>query len=920
MIRKHAVCTKTHTTLKQFFTFLVFCWATSTWAQTITVEGFVKDTAGVPMEMVSVALLDVSDSSLTHFGITNSKGIFSIANVYPGRYVLQSSFMGFGTISQEINVSAEGVSPSISNVVMEMQSNVLSEIIIQGERIPIVINKDTVSYDAGAFKVGADETAEDLLRRLPGLEVDPDGRVTAQGEEVKKVLVDGKEFFGGNVQLATQNLPADAIKKVKVYDRQSEDAMFTGVDDGERDKTIDFELKEDRKKGVFGDVEGSIASDDRYRIKGGVHAFNPKSRLSLLGNANNLNQLGFNYNDLMSIAGQEPGRGRGVTTSSGAPPMNWDGPNTGVYSSVSSGLNFNYDPSKRHRLNANYFLAYTDHRLSEAVDQQEFNRDRIVKTEEDNRERNIRLRHQAFGEYRFDADTNNRLEVTVNASMEANNQRHGFETKRSMGGEFVIQEGSRTVNRLKDDLNINARINFIHKFKKEGRNIQWFSSATRFNEDVNEQQTSNFSFPQDQSRSFLVDQLRDDVFQNNSLTNTLTFNEPLSDKHRLRFDISNQLRKQTHRIDVNDVFTGMFVDSLSPDFTLDYMRSYAAASYVYSIRKGNELTFTLNASQFQQGASDIRQPENNIDVQTWNYLLGNLRWFRQSEGFGRTYAGFSRNVNLPSMEQWLVTPDFRNPIFIREGNAELQPEVDNSFYLNHYIYNTFSQQNLSFNLSGGVTERPIVMEQEIDENFERVVRPINADELQYTLRGGTSYRFPVKRLRLFVRTGANVNYAQVDIPINGAQNLQENTGLTGTLALNNFTKGKWEVTVRGNWSMNWASYTARPELNQYFTSQNYVGTLAFRPDKKLTVRTEMDYMMYSEESFAGALAIPRWNASLSYAWTKSGDLITRISAFDLLGRNIGLQRFANANFIRQSETNLLTRYIMFSVMYKFRKQ
>lgn len=908
--------------MKHIYFICLFLLGAQLSAQTFTVEGVVRDTTGDSMEMVSVALLDISDSSLVHFGITNQKGHFSIANVYAGNYVFQSSFMGFATVSMPVEIGEEGVRPSISQIIMEMQSNVLSEIIIQGERIPIVINKDTVSYDASAFRVGAEETAEDLLRRLPGIEVDPDGRVTAQGEEVRKVLVDGKEFFGGNVQLATQNLPADAIKKVKVYDRQSEDAMFTGVDDGERDKTIDFELKEDRKKGVFGDVEGAIASDDRYRLKGGAHAFNPTTRLSVLGNANNLNQLGFDYNDLMSMAGEEAGRGRSVTISSGsgAPPMDWDGPNTGVYSSVSSGLNFNYDPSDRHRLNANYFLAYTDHRVFEDVKQQEFNRDRIVETEEDNKERNIRLRHQAFAEYRFDVDTNNRIEFTVDGSLEANNQRHRFETVRQIGNEQVIQDGDRFVNRLRDDLNINARLNYIHKFKKKGRNLQYIGGASRYREDVDERYTTDFTFPQDEARNFLVDQLRNDVFMNNGISNVLTYNEPLGEKHRVSLSLSNQMRERTHLIDVRDAFTGMFVDTLSPDFTLDYMRTSAAMSYVYTIRKNNELTFNLTGSQFQQGARDERQPENNISTQTWNYLLGSVRWFRQSDGFGRTYAGLSRDVNLPSMEQWLVTPDFRNPIFIREGNAALQPELANSFYISHYLYNTFSQQNVSFNLSGGITENPIVMAQEIDDNFERVVRPINADELQYSLRGGTSYRFPVKALRLFIRSGARFNYSQVDIPINGEQNLQENTGFTGTLALNNFTKGKWEVTIRGNWSLNWASYTARPELNQYFTSQNYIGTLAYRPNKKLTVRSEMDYMMYSEESFAGALAIPRWNASISYAWTKSGDLITRISAFDLLGRNLGLQRFANANFIRQSETNLLTRYIMFSVMYKFRKQ
>lgn len=202
-------------------------------AQNNTLQGTITDSANNPMEMVSVALLAPADSALVHFSVTNAKGQFVVKGISSGEFLFQASFIGFQTLALKLVFEEKDETRNLGTLIIEEQKNVLSEVIVQGERIPIIINKDTVSYDPTAFTVRADENVEDLLKRLPGVEVDPDGRVTAQGQEVKKVLVDGKEFFGGNVQIATQNLPADAIKKIKFYDRKSEDAMYTGVDDGQ---------------------------------------------------------------------------------------------------------------------------------------------------------------------------------------------------------------------------------------------------------------------------------------------------------------------------------------------------------------------------------------------------------------------------------------------------------------------------------------------------------------------------------------------------------------------------------------------------------------------------------------------------------------------------------------------------------------
>ena len=384
--------------------------------------------------------------------------------------------------------------------------------------------------------------------------------------------------------------------------------------------------------------------------------------------------------------------------------------------------------------------------------------------------------------------------------------------------------------------------------------------------------------------------------------------------------MENELRARTQLTNVEDRLLGNSrIDSLSPDFRFNLMENSASASYIYAFREENEIRFSLKASNFVQNALDER---SGISVPELNktYFLPGIFWNRQNRGFGRTLAGAYREVNLPTLGQWLVNPDLRDPLFIVEGNPNLQPEIANSSYFNYFRYNQFTQSNVSVNFNLSVTENPIVNAQFIGDNFERIMQPINVNDLQYSASAGTNYRFPVRKLKVFIRTGARAGYAFVNVPINGEANLQENTNLTTNFSINNFAKGKWEYTIRGIWNMNWASFSANPNINQYFTSQNYIGTLIYKPTDRIIIRTEMDYMLFSQEDFGDQVAIPRWNASLSYSVNKSGDLITRITAFDILGRNIGLQRFANANFVRQTETNLLTQYFLFSVIYKFRKQ
>ncbi|MEL6654205.1 MAG: TonB-dependent receptor, partial [Bacteroidota bacterium] len=261
------------------------------------------DTAGTPIAGASVVLLRAADSVLVSFAMSNGEGQVRLRKIPLGKYLLQASALEFSKYSEPITVEAGSAERVLLPLVLREAEYSLGTTTIEGERTPIFINGDTLEYNADAFKTQPNDNVEDLLRKLPGVEVERDGTVKAQGEEVQRVLVDGKEFFGDDPQMATKNLPADAIDRVQVFDKASETAEFTGVDDGNDEKTINLQLKEEKKQGVFGQVMGGYGTENRYEGKANINRFNNKLQFSALGMLNNINDAGFSFNDYLNFMG-----------------------------------------------------------------------------------------------------------------------------------------------------------------------------------------------------------------------------------------------------------------------------------------------------------------------------------------------------------------------------------------------------------------------------------------------------------------------------------------------------------------------------------------------------------------------------------------------------------------------------------------
>lgn len=269
----------------------------------VTIKGVATDTLANELAYATVMLLNPVDTTLVSFTRSDDKGTFSFKGIKNTPYLLKITYVGYLPFQKHLNISENEIN-DLGALMIKPISSELMEVVIKTAKAPLRIHGDTIEYDATTFKVPPGSTVEDLLRRLPGIELDADGNIKAQGKDVNKVYVDGKTFFSDDPKAATKNLGAETISKVQVFNEKSEQARLTGVDDGKKDKVMNLELKEEFKKGSFGKVSVAAGTDDRLAGRGNYNKFNEKEQLSFIAYGNNINQTGVNWEDYGEFKGQ----------------------------------------------------------------------------------------------------------------------------------------------------------------------------------------------------------------------------------------------------------------------------------------------------------------------------------------------------------------------------------------------------------------------------------------------------------------------------------------------------------------------------------------------------------------------------------------------------------------------------------------
>jgi len=500
--------------------------STTIFSQNYKIKGNVTDTIGEPLIGATVVLLTAKDSMLTYFVSTDEKGFFELKSITKGKYIFQASYTSYNKFEEPIELIGNKKSFNKGTIKLTKIAYDLKTVEIKGERVPVQFVNDTLIYDALAFDPGKNTTVEELLKKMPGIEVDEKGDIKAQGKRVEKVTVDGKEFFGNDPKMATQNLPAEAVKKVKVFDKKSDFAETTGIDDGKEKKTIDLELKEDHKNGVFGKLTAGYGTKDTYLAKATINKYNPKTRISLIAKTNNTSKEGFSFMDFANMNGglQEAFQSTGELNFNG-----YSRNNQGVYTVFDAGLNINYNPKKGFDLGVSYFLNKKNNFVLMIESKQNFLPGFEHESLSNSEETNNLFNHNINTLLKYDINKNNKIKWNI--KFNNNNADNIGKDTLSIVNNFDELSNYQEGGNIGENSGLRAfsYLTYSSKFKKKGRAI--FTKITG-NYSKNDKFNEIFSFNKyyKDSSEFEIDSIyqRHDNFTNNtSFNGSFAYTEPL---------------------------------------------------------------------------------------------------------------------------------------------------------------------------------------------------------------------------------------------------------------------------------------------------------------------------------------------------------------------------------------------------------
>ena len=921
--------------MRKFSIFLFFMFACVTiFAQNpvrITIKGIIRDTSSTGMGGATVMLLAPKDSALVNFSRANDKGIFEFKNVKNIHYILKVSYVGYLPYQQILAPSANEIA-DLGNVGIKPISKELLEVVVKTARAPLTIKGDTIEYDARSFKVPAGSSVEDLLRRLPGMEIDAQGNIKAQGKDVKKVLVDGKTFFGDDPKAATRNLGAETISKVQVFNDKSEQAKLTGVDDGKKEKAINLELKEEYKKGAFGKITGAVGTDSRMALRGNYNKFNKTSQFSILGYGNNINETGVNWSDYGEFKGNNSfnnndngdfgfGGNRWWGSDNEGITNNFDG--RGFTNNGGGGMNYNFD-NKKTKFSSSYFYNQTRLFLDQYQNKKTFLQNSAFLTTDTSSQNNFRGNHSIGTRFERMIDSSNTLIVKanmragmkndVNAMLQSNLTEEGLLRTRS-----DIKNSNDFTN-----FNLNTNAIFRHKFKKKGRSYALSFGYNVNNSNGNENLNSLTKFITagtfaEQVRA--LRQINDNDNRQNMVKGSALFLEPLSKKifWETFYNFSSDNRS-VNRQAFNGLVENRRLDSLSTYFENNVTYNRIGTSLRYSFSGvnislgGAALRYDLDGKQFPQKGGQLFSNISKSYPTFIPYLDASL------ELKNNLYFNFSYNleVSAPQIADLQPVINNNNPFFISTGNPDLNPEKSHSVSLSMYKFDpaTFLNINIWGNYNYYLSQ--IVYNQTIDPNtFIVRTRPENlAGGDNFSL--GTYCGFPIIKTKLTVNFNPNISVSNNPTYINGVLNNSNNQNYNLSFGLSLTPSDKLIMSLNTRLGINNIKYSLSEAQNQNIRNNSLDVSIKWNFIAKTFLETNLDYKRFRNERFGFEQDIPIYNVSVRRLFMKENKLEVRLAAFDLFNKRQSILQSGFQNTVVNQTSLTLARYFMLSLTYNLK--
>jgi hypothetical protein len=886
-------------------------------AQQLTMTGILLDEKGKGVEYATVALLNPADSTLAFFGMSGQAGNFEIRNAKAGTYLFQAAFLGYQTFFRKITLPENR---ELGAVLLKISPLALTAVQVDADRIPIRLKKDTLEYDAAAFKTKPDAVTEDLLKKMPGIEVDKSGNIKAQGEDVKHVLVDGKEFFGDDPKIATRNLPADAIKKVQVLDKKSEESSFSGIKDGQHDKTINLVLKDDKKNAWFGDAMAGIGTASHYQTSEKLYRFSSTTQFAALGMLNNINQFGFTFQDYLNFNGGM----RNLLGNNGSSqlqigdhssfPVNFGQPEVGLLTSGAGGLNYTYEKRKGNRFNISYLGDGINRDLSQYTFSQNFaagtsfiKKDTLSQNTEGRANRlnfDIRLRPDTL------------QNLTFNGGLGFNsNKINGVLNSYSQADQIAINALNSRTNDHTMEGKANLNTSYLRRFKGVWKLLK-VSGDFAGSQTLSRTSWNNLT-------SFLEPAalINENQFQHSdaslcnyatgiSLTRMLPASFYLEPQVKAGGATETYVRRQGYLPGESNL-----IDSLSAAFS----RSYYWVRPALNFKRNTEKSRFNFAPRMEAGATGNSLAGGERVAKTFLFFTPQLSFendYRSGCRYGLFYESF---VNTASVQQLLAVVNNTNPLQLFTGNNKLSPEYVQSVRANWLLFDQFSFTSFFAELNGDYTRNNISWSRTINpQNLSQRFTFYNAPEA-YQLAGNFEYARPVPHLSMKLRLNLRETRSRGMSLINSQQNITANQGHEFTVSLENRKKQKWDLSAGAGIQLSQAQYSVMNSLNNSYSNYSIFVDVRFLPNERWYISASADITQYNASSFNQSLSVPLLKLGITRYILKNKQGVLSLDVFDLLNRNTGVQRISELNYLQQQQSNIIGRYIMLSFKYRLNK-
>ena len=891
---------------------------------TFHISGRVMDTVEKKgLDNANIVLIKASDSVLVQSIRSTHEGKFELSNIPSGAYLIMASYPKFADFIDKVEVINEdkdlGVIPMVTTFFL------MKEIIIKNSIAAIKIKGDTTEFTADSFKVTPNADVQELLRKMPGFQVNAKGEITAQGEKVQKVLVDGEEFFSDDPAVVTKNLRADAIDKVQVFDKKSDQAAFTGIEDGQRTKTINLKIKEDKKNGYFGKIEAGSNLGQYSNGKLMANSFKGKRKLAAYATTANNQFDGLNWEE--SRAYSDGGNFVTEVDEDGSMMMMYSGDgdyenNKGLPNQQTVGTFYGNKWNNTTTGNSGQYQ-----RMATDMKSSGFNKTLLTGYSLDSYNKSVqnqdRKRYKFSSTNEWGTDSTGRFKFIFKGTNTLKESGADFEGTTLRDNLTKINQSNRATTLSENDKAISSSLSFRKKFIKKGRSIS-FNSDFNFNDKIQDaslQAENIFYTLNEPNRIENIDQQKHGKQLGSSFLSSFVFTEPISPKSFLLFKYglsvgANNAERNTF-IQNNDGDYKTLVDSLSNNFKFNTLNNNASINYRFVAKKMN---FVLGSGtgRVNYQAADIEKSSKRY-IGFTNFLPSFSFVFKpkQQRNISIDYTGSTVN---PTLQQIQPLIDNTDPLNINIGNPDLLQGFTNKLNLRASDYKVLKSRYVSLTANFSNTSNSITNTSRIDVDGKRIMKYVN-------VAGNYNYGFSINySLDLYKGIQgsfmASTNKSRFINFINDSKNINDNRSNEYSMGLNYWGEGWYNFYSLIRINNNITSSTVRPDAITKYTTYTGYGNLSIKFKKAKTfIDLWTEYRLYSKtDVFVNSQNVFLFNPSVRKVLTKNDALEAKIAVFDLFNKNNDIQRNINSNFISENISNTIKRYVMVSVVYNFKSK